>query len=139
MVYFLHKCRRMGAKYMRCEFGLTGGIFFVTVFLILLIREGSGLLPQGADQQKKKYIFYALSTAIHKERIAALLLSTQNALCSLFSAYSDNPRVSAIVQVRFLVPRYGKWIGSSYPRCRSPPSDFDFASYQLKNQNWRTP
>lgn len=93
------------------------------------------MLPQGAGQRKKKHIVHALSAAIHKERIAALLLSTQNALCSLFSAYSDNPRVSAIVQVRFLVPGYGERTGSSYPRCRSPPSDFDFA--HSKNRNWR--
>lgn len=93
------------------------------------------MLLQGAGQRKKKYIVHALSAAIHKERIAALLLSTQNALCSLFSAYSDSPRVSAIVQVRFLVPGDGEWTGSVYPRCRSPPSDFDFA--HSKNRNWR--
>lgn len=93
------------------------------------------MLPQGAGQRKKKYILHALSAAIHIERIAALLLSTENALCSLFSVYNDNPRVSAIVQVRFWVPRYGERTGSNYPRCRSPPSDFDFA--HSKNRNRR--
>lgn len=94
------------------------------------------MLPQGAGQRKKKYILHALSAAIHNGRIAALLFSTQNAL---FPVYNDNPRVSATMQVRFLVPGYGKWTGSNYPRCRSPPSGFGFASYQLKNRNWRTP
>lgn len=97
------------------------------------------MLSQGVGQQKKKYIFHAISATIHEERIAALFLSTQNALCFLFSAYSDSPRVSAIVQVRFLILGYAKRTGSNYPRCRSPPSGFDFASYQLKNRNWRTP
>lgn len=97
------------------------------------------MLPQGAGKRKKKYILHALSAAIHNERIAALLFSTQNALFSFFPAYNDNSRASATMQVRYLVSGYGKWTGSSYPRCRSPPSDFDFASYQLKNRNWRTP
>lgn len=90
------------------------------------------MLPQGTGQRKKKYILHALSAAIHNERIAALLLSTQNAICSPFSVYNDNPRVSATMQVRFFVPGYGKRTGSSYPRCRSPPSGFDLPAINSK-------
>lgn len=92
------------------------------------------MLPQDIGQQKKKYIFHASSAAIHTGRIAALLLSTKNALCSLISAYNDNPCISAVVQMCFLSL---VWVfkRGGQARCRSPPSDFDFANQQKRN--WR--
>lgn len=91
--------------------------------------------PTNTGQRKRRYILYALSAAIHIERITALFLSTKNALYSLFSVYNDDLCAPAFVLVRFLILGYGEQTGSSYPRCRSPPSDFDFA--HSKNRNWR--
>lgn len=89
------------------------------------------MFPKDTGQRHFLYIFLALSAAILENGIAALFISTAFFLFRRLFVYSDIFRVSAPVPVRFFVPR------SSYPRCRSPPSDFDFA-YSPKNRNWRT-
>ena len=91
--------------------------------------------PKNTGQRKRKYIIYALSAAIHIKRIAAFFISTKNALFSPFSVYNEALCAPAFMQVLFLVPGYSERTGSGYPRCRSPPSDFDFA--HSKNRNWR--
>lgn len=47
--------------------------------------------------------------------------------------------VPIVYWVRFFVPIFSDRQENIFSRCRSPPSDFDFTSYQLKNRNWRTP
>lgn len=89
------------------------------------------MFPKDTGQRKFQYIFFALYAAILENGIAALFISTEIFLFRCLFVHSDIFRVSAPVQVRFFVPH------SDYPRCRSPPSDFDFA-HSPKNRNWRT-
>lgn len=89
------------------------------------------MFPKDTGQRKYQYIISALYAAILENGIAALFISTGIFLSRCLFVYSDIFRVSASVPVRFFVPRSG------HPRCRSPPSDFDFA-HSPKNRNWRT-
>lgn len=88
------------------------------------------MFPKDTGQRNFQYIS-ALCAAILENGIAALFISTGNFLFTFDFTYIDSICALAPVQARFFVPH------SDYPRCRSPPSDFDFA-HSPKNRNWRT-
>lgn len=90
------------------------------------------MFPKDTEQQLFHYICEALSAVVHEKRITALLLST------IFAIFQHQPfyrkRKPLVCTSRFLrvciifLNSKGNCLGL---HCRSPPSDFDFAS-QLK-------
>lgn len=95
------------------------------------------MFPKDTGQINRKSIFVAIYAAIHKLWIAAFLVSTG------FDAFQHAPPgtlfeydyLCALVErVRFFVPFLEDWLHEVCPRCRSPPSDFDFAC-STKNRN----
>ena len=87
------------------------------------------MLPKDTGQPKYS-ILYALYAVIRLLWIAAFFNSTRFEVFLHALIWC----VPIVIWVRFFVS-----CGNITPHCRSPPSDFDFASYQLKNRNWRTP
>lgn len=84
-------------------------------------------------QRKFQYRFVYLSAAIHEFWIAAFFYSTNfERFLYFFLEYKEAMFVCAPATERvcFLGLNY-RGIGNGLIRCRSPPSDFDFA-YQLK-------
>ncbi len=79
-----------------------------------------------------------LFAVIHILRITAFFVSTEKDFFQqslyAFLKYSCMG-VPAVFGVRLFILACGGCKGN-IPGCRSPPSDFDFAS-QLKNRNWR--
>lgn len=93
---------------------------------------------KGTEQKKYQHTRNVITAVIHKIRIAAFFYSTafdslRRSLPQLNKPFSFCAPV--INRVR-LFALYSRKQHSRFPRCRSPPSDFDFA-YQLKNRNWR--
>ena len=90
------------------------------------------MFPKDTEQQLFHYICEALSAVVHEKRITALLLSTIFAIFQHQPFYSK--RKPLVCTSRFLrvciifLNSKGNCLGL---HCRSPPSDFDFAS-QLK-------
>ena len=82
----------------------------------------------------KTYILCVKRCSPQKTDCSAFSFDKKRAMLP-FSIYNDDLRAPAFVLVRFLILGYGEQTGSSYPRCRSPPSDFDFT--HSKNRNWR--
>lgn len=84
------------------------------------------MLPKGNIQQKGYFAYRALCAVIHVVWIAAFLsLITFEEILYHTSSCAPNLLWARI-----------SYISKGYPRCRSPPSDFDFA-YHPKNRNWR--
>ena len=90
------------------------------------------MFPKDTEQQLFHYICEALSAVVHRKRITALWLSTIFAIFQYQPFYSK--RKPLVCTSRFLrvciifLNSKGNCLGL---HCRSPPSDFDFAS-QLK-------
>lgn len=95
------------------------------------------MLSKKAGRQKcwLTYYFYAV---IHILRITAFFVSTEKDIfqqCLYAFLKYRCMGVPAVFGVRLFILACGGCKGN-VPGCRSPPSDFDFAS-QLKNRNWR--
>ena len=96
----------------------------------LPFRGGLIMLPKGNIQQNGYFTYKALCAVIHVVWIAAFL-----SLAEFIIVLYHTPFCAPILlwaRISYISGCYNK----SYPRCRSPPSDFDFA-YQSKNRNWR--
>lgn len=88
------------------------------------------MLPKGNVQQKGYFSYRALCVVIHVVWIAAFF-----SLTAFKETFSYTPFCALnLLQTRISYTNGGG--SKDYPRCRSPPSDFDFA-YQPKNRNWR--
>ncbi len=88
------------------------------------------MLPKGNVQQKGYFAYRALCAVIHVVWIAAFLslIAFEEIL---YHTSSCAPNL-LWARISYISGCYNK----GYPRCRSPPSDFDFA-YHPKNRNWR--
>lgn len=86
---------------------------------------------------QQNWIYKFTYAVVHSLWIAAFFVSTgfdafRHAPPSIVSEYVV---LCALVErVRFFVPFLEDWLHEVCPRCRSPPSDFDFA-YSPKNRN----
>ena len=83
------------------------------------------MLPKGNFQQNGYFTYRALCAVIHVVWIAAFLSLTEFTIV-LYHTPSCAP-ILLWARISYISGCYNK----GYPRCRSPPSDFDFAS-QLK-------
>ncbi len=96
------------------------------------------MLSKGSGRRKRCPVCDVLFAVVHILWITAFFVSTEKDIfqqCpSVFLKYGCIG-VPAILGVRLFILFCGTGKGNA-PGCRSPPSDFDFAS-QLKNRNWR--
>lgn len=97
------------------------------------------MVPKNTGQLKYRVTYVYLCAVIHVAWIAAFLIKTK------FKYFFNGPpgknsysyfcalviRTGALFCTLFSLLRVSKSC-----RCRSPPSDFDFAS-QFRNRNWR--
>ena len=83
------------------------------------------MLPKGNIQQKGYFAYRVLCAVIHVVWIAAFLILTAFEEF-LYHTFSCAPNLRG-ARISYISGCYNK----GYPRCRSPPSDFDFA-YQPK-------
>ena len=88
------------------------------------------MLPKGNVQQKGYFAYRALCAVIHVVWIAAFL--SLIAFEEILYHTSSCARNLLLARISYISGCYNK----GYPRCRSPPSDFDFACHP-KNRNWR--
>ena len=95
------------------------------------------MFPKDTEQYRANCIYKILCAVVQEKRITALFLST---IFTIIQHHIINNTGELIfcapdffrVRINFLKCKGNQVVF----RCRSPPSDFDFAS-QLKNRNWR--
>ena len=96
------------------------------------------MLSKGSRRRKRCPVCDVLFAVVHILWITAFFVSTEKDIFqqrpSVFLKYGCIG-VPAIFGVRLFILFCGTGKGN-VPGCRSPPSDFDFAS-QPKNRNWR--
>ena len=87
------------------------------------------MFPKDTEQRRFHYTCKALCAVVHEKRITALFLST---LFTIIQHHFSNHTVFCVPEFFRVRIIFLKYRGSQIVfRCRSPPSDFDFAS-QLK-------
>ena len=96
------------------------------------------MLSKGSRRRKRRPVCDVLFAVVHILWITAFFVSTEKDIfqqCQPVLLEYGYMGVPAFLWVRLFILFCGTGKDNA-PGCRSPPSDFDFAS-QLKNRNWR--